>query len=59
MTAEEFEQARPQFGVTRLRHCDGPEGIYVGHRVGHPECLIIDDGTFQPRMWHLDDCEVA
>lgn len=58
MTRAEFEQASPTPGTTRIRHCDGPEGIYVGYLITGRSWLIVDDGFWLRRTWHLDDCEV-
>jgi hypothetical protein len=56
VTAEEFERANPQ-PWTHIKHRDGDEGVYAYQRLGHPEWIIVDDGT-RLVAWHLDDCEV-
>lgn len=57
MTVEEAETLQP--GVTRIRHCDGPEGIYVGRMTRGKPALVVDDGDVRARTWYLDDCEVV
>ncbi|GGM53054.1 hypothetical protein ACFFX1_55110 [Dactylosporangium sucinum] len=56
MTSADVDGLQP--GVTRVRHCDGPEGVYRGSYLTDQVWLIVDDGP-NLRTWAADDCEVV
>ncbi|MER7280443.1 hypothetical protein ABT369_39000 [Dactylosporangium sp. NPDC000244] len=54
------EAVRLERGVSRVRHCDGPEGTYVGSWLsGDMLVLVVQDGEQYRRDWWADDCEVV
>lgn len=56
---ERFELPALKAGESRVRHCDGPEGTFIGWKRpgGDMLWLIVTDGG-RERVWAADDCEV-